>query len=183
MTIYHAVVFVHVVSAMGLFAALAVEWVGLRFLSKADTVEQARDSVGLWRVLPKLGIPVLLALLASGIYLAASIGGFELWWIRLTFPALVVIAALGAAGRPGIKAVEQAVATGTGQLSPAQTELARAPRAHASWRLRCLLAAAVVFLMTERPELPGSVVVLAGALLLGVAWSLGAWRSLGRATA
>ena len=46
MTSYAIAVFVHVVGALGLFAAMGDEWVLLARLSRIQTTEEARDWLG-----------------------------------------------------------------------------------------------------------------------------------------
>jgi hypothetical protein len=76
-SVYSISLFLHVVGALGLFGAIALEWAGH---------EHPRRMSG----------PSGLAILASGIYMTATRWGFQPW-IVLGLAGMVVIAALGPA--------------------------------------------------------------------------------------
>ncbi|HEX4622383.1 MAG TPA: hypothetical protein VH208_12540, partial [Myxococcaceae bacterium] len=161
MDAYHVVVFGHVAAAMGLFAALALEWLSLRNLSRAATHEQAREWASVWAVLMPLGMPAILIALASGIYLATTLGAWELGWVQPAVPALVVVAIAGAIVGPRRKRLGAALATGQGALSEALRAQLGHPLSMASWRFRTALLSGLVFEMSARPAAPGAAISLA----------------------
>jgi hypothetical protein len=55
LSLHRLVLFVHIVSAVTMFATLAIEWISLRGLATATTYEEARDWSGLWSLLLPLG--------------------------------------------------------------------------------------------------------------------------------
>src|SRR5262245_59136062 len=87
--------FVHVVAIIGLFAALAIEWVGLRFLRRATSYEQAREWTRVWHLLIPIGAPAIVGALASGIYLATSLGVWSAGWVAVAIPTMVLVAVIG----------------------------------------------------------------------------------------
>ena len=95
MNTYSSVVFLHVVAAIGLFAALVIEWMSLRLLQRSASYEQGRESMAVWGLVAKVGGPATLVALASGIYLARSISAWNLSWVAVAIPTLVVIAIAG----------------------------------------------------------------------------------------
>jgi hypothetical protein len=72
MNTYSSVVFLHVIAAMGLFAALVIEWMSLRLLRRSASYEQGRESMAVWGLVARVGGPATVVALASGIYLAGD---------------------------------------------------------------------------------------------------------------
>src|SRR5258706_8865692 len=70
MTPYSAATFLHILGALGLFAALALEWAGIYNLRRAHTAGSAREWAGLLGAVRFVGGPSVLIVLVSGIYLA-----------------------------------------------------------------------------------------------------------------
>jgi hypothetical protein len=177
MDAYRLVVFCHVLAVVGLFAALAVEWVSLRHVRASTSYEVAREWSGLFGLLVPLGMPATLVALASGIYLATTLGVWQLGWVRLAVPTLVVVAIAGAIVGPRRNRLRAAIANGDGALSRDLVAQIRHPLLVASWRVRFALLVGLLFEMTVKPDLPGDTVVTGGALLVGLAWSMPLWRT------
>src|SRR5262249_5593852 len=78
MPMVRPVLVTHVAATIGLFVALAIEGVALARLRRAMTYEQARDWAGL--LLAPVGLPSFLVVLASGVYLAKTLGAWHLDW-------------------------------------------------------------------------------------------------------
>src|SRR5574338_1517979 len=99
MTLYNIALFLHVVGALGIFAALGVEWAAAGALRRATDVAAARPWFAQLRSLGKVGGPSGATILVSGIYMGATAGGRQAW-IGLGFLGLVFLAvAGGVAGR------------------------------------------------------------------------------------
>ncbi len=64
------------VGALGLFVALGIEWTALLRLRGAATVEQAREWLGLFALVRRLGPASLVVVLLAGMYLAGTTWGF-----------------------------------------------------------------------------------------------------------
>jgi hypothetical protein len=86
MTIYSAVLFIHVVSAIGLFIALTAEGAIVCHLRSARSVEQARFFVRASQRLRIVAISSFLGILVGGLYLASkwaeALSGFHSLWAR-----------------------------------------------------------------------------------------------------
>jgi hypothetical protein len=82
MDLHRIILFCHVGAMVVVFITLAVEWVSLGFLRRATTSEQAKNWVALWNLLVPLGLPSFLVVLASGIFLATTLGAWNLDWVR-----------------------------------------------------------------------------------------------------
>ncbi|MBX5484668.1 MAG: hypothetical protein IRZ16_22830 [Myxococcaceae bacterium] len=167
MTPYSVVVFLHVVSATGLVAALALEGVTLARLGTAPTVEVARDRAGGFAAMPWVGIPSMVLILLTGGYLATT-WGWKPEWIRIAIPALLMFPLLGGTlTRKGITAIQQTLAApresnaGPGKLGSLQLWL--------SWGIRVGTLVGVVFLMEVKPALAVAVTAMAIAVAMGAA--------------
>src|SRR5262245_31690162 len=177
MDIMRLILFAHVASTIGIFAALTIEWVGLKHLSQATSYEQAREWARLWRFLAPLGVPSVLVVLVSGIYMATTLGAWDFAWTRVALPTLVIVAiAGGVVGRRRAR-LTSALATNAGPLPPTLLRDLKQPLLLASLRLRVALLVGLVFEMTVKPDSAGAVVML-GFALAGVGWALAAWRGL-----
>ena len=139
MSLYSIALFLHIVGALLLFVLLTIEGLGLR---------QGFMAAGLNRVLGPLSA---LTILVPGLYMSASQWGWK-GWVVVGITAWVLIAVAGAA-------------TGISVLAGRLNTRAAA----ASWSIRVGIALGVVFIMTVKPDVLLSViVVVAGAALGGV---------------
>ena len=180
MDLYSIVLFVHIAGAMCYFAAFALEFVSLAYMRRASIAEQVRQWLGLRNWLQPIGLGSLVVILPSGFYMMATAVGWQAW-ILIALAVLVLIAVLGATLTGiRIRQITHAVLTERGQLSPDFRQRLRDPWLWTSIQTRLALALGIVFVMTVKPGLLGSLVAIAVAAVLGVASSLPAWR---RATA
>jgi hypothetical protein len=173
MSLYHAALFLHIVGALGLFAALALEWAGLSNLRRARSVGQFQDWAGLLQGLRRVGGPSGLTLIISGIYLTVTRWGSQPW-IILGLIGLVTMAVLGAVvtgRRLGSMAKEL---SDEGALSRALRGRLQDPVLLLSAWLRTGIGLGVVALMSAKPGLGGSLIILGGAVFLGFAAGLAA---------
>src|SRR5262245_16440217 len=171
MNLYHPALFVHVVAIIGLFAALAIEWVGLRFLRRATSYEQAREWTRVWHLLMPIGAPATLGALASGIFLATSLGVWSAGWVAVGIPTMVLVAVIGGATAPARKRVDMAIGQHSGVLPKDVAHQLKHPRwVGASLRLRTALLFGVLFDMTVKPE--AGVVAIVTIGLVGLVWGI-----------
>src|ERR1700686_5509864 len=110
MTLYSIVLFVHVVSALGVFAALSLESVGLVHLRRATSANEARLWIEFAPGVPALAIGSLVFLLLSGIFMTAQMYGWKFPWPRVALGALILDAPLGAVTGRRMRAIRQACA-------------------------------------------------------------------------
>jgi hypothetical protein len=169
MSVYALVVFLHIVGALGLFAALGLEWAGLFNLRRVATAGQAREWTKLLTSLRFVGGPSLLTILATGIYLMATRWG-EQGWIGAGLGGLVLIGALGGAltgRRVGVLA--RTVAGEEGGISAGLRQRLHDPVLLLSLWLRTALALGIVFVMSIKPGAGGAAGTMGVALVLGLA--------------
>ncbi len=172
-TLYQIVLFLHVASAVGLFAVLALEWVSLRGLAKSNTYEQADEWAGLWGLLLPLGLPATLVVLASGIYLATTGGMWKLSWVGVAVPTYVLVIVAGAIVGPRRNRLRSVLGAGAGPLPSKVRSDLRHPLHSSSWRWRTALLSGLLFVMTVQPQRAWW--AIAFFALLGVVWSLPLW--------
>jgi hypothetical protein len=174
MKIYSVVLFIHVVSAIGLFIALAAEGAIVFRIRTAQSVDEARYFIGAFQRLRMIAIPSFLGILIGGLYLASK-WGRGTFWIPFALGATLFIMLIGGFVT-GIR-----IARLGKMLSSDETDLsieaisaeAKANTLLISYGLRIGLGLGIVFLMTAKPDLLGSLGALAsgcGAGLLGAAW-------------
>jgi hypothetical protein len=175
LTLYSIALFFHISGTLGVFAALALDWVGLSNLRRARTAEQVREWAGVYRITPALGAASVVALLVFGLYMTAVTWG-PTGWIGVGFLSLLLIAGLGAASGVRLGRVLAVAARGQGSLAEGVRAQLRAPLFVASVRARTAVALGVVFLMTTKPDAAVSLLVVAVAVALGIASAVPALR-------
>jgi hypothetical protein len=177
---YSISVFLHIVGALGLFAALALEWAAVHNLRGATTTEQVREWVKLLSMLRLVGGPSAVTLLATGIYMSAARWG-EQGWIAAGFGGLVVIAVLGGTltGRR-VRGIASALGGEDGPMSAALRRRLHDPVLALSAWLRTALGLGIVFVMSTKPGSAGALGAMVVAVALGIAAGLPAWSSVRR---
>jgi hypothetical protein len=174
MTIYSTVVFIHVVSAIALFIALAAEGAILFRIRTAQSLGQVRFFIRAVQRLRIIAIPSFLGILVGGLYLASKWGAGT-FWIPFAFGATVLIMLIGGlvTGRR-IARMKKVLSSTENDLSvEALSTITKDTALLLSYGLRAGVGLGIVFLMTAKPDLLGSLGALAagcGAGLLGAAW-------------
>jgi len=168
LTLYSIALFLHISGALGVFAALALDWVGISNLRRAGTAEQVGEWAGVYRIIRSLGAASVVALLVFGLYMTAVTWG-PTGWIGIGFLSLLFIAVLGAVSGVRLGRILAIAARGQGPIADGVRAQLRAPLFVASVRARTAVAVGVVFLMTVKPEAAISLLVIGVALALGIA--------------
>ena len=169
MTLYSTILFLHVLGMLGLVTALGIEWVLLRYVARAGSREEAQGCLRPTVVLPPLAIVSTLLVLFSGIYLAVHLRAWEQAWVRVSFWALLFIAALGIFAGRRMRALHQ--------VSSEIRELVNDPRLQTPIRIRFSVLLGVVFLMVTHTNLVVSLSTMGAAFAIGLAWSAPAWKA------
>jgi hypothetical protein len=159
--------FLHIVGAMGLFAAIALEWgslVGLRRAASGAAVEASARLLGTIRI---VGGPAMLVTLATGIYLGATRWGHQLW-IGVSVLGLIVNAALaGAVTGRRAAAILASLPSGDGPLAESLVRRLHDPTLRLSAWLKTAIALGIVFEMSVKPGPVGALAAMGVALALG----------------
>jgi len=169
MSVYAIAVFLHIVGALGLFAALGLEWASLYNLRRVTTAAQAREWAKLLSALRFVGSPSFLIILVTGIYMMATRWGGQ-GWIGVGLGGLVLIAALGGAltGRRSA-AIARSAAGEAAAISVSLRQQLHDPVLLLSVWLRTALGLGVVFVMSLKPDAAGALTAMGVALVLGLA--------------
>jgi Predicted integral membrane protein (DUF2269) len=171
MTLYTLALFLHVLGALVLGAANALLLAGLIQARRASTVEELRLWSGLALGTGRMTLPAALLLLVPGIYLVFAAWGWATPWIDVSLGVLVILALLGRfALGPRLAALRMdALHAASGPISHA-LHRQRADRAlwTAAWMSTALILG-VVFLMTNKPDLVGTLATIAVAIVAGAA--------------
>ena len=169
---YSIALFLHIVSALGFFVTLGLEWTSLRHLRGATTTEQVREWMRVPAEMGRMGMISMLTLLAAGFYMMAIAWG-AVAWIIVTLGAIVVMMILAMVlTRRRMMAIGRTVGTERGPVSPALSQLLHDPMLTISLQTRVAIALGIVFLMTVKPGLGGSLLTIAVAIVLGLASAL-----------
>ena len=174
MSIYTIVLFLHVSGAIGYFVSMGIWLFGLAALGRAQRVEQMRALTHLiGRSGPLSGISVLL-LLATGLYMAVTAWGLATGWILVALISLILIASLGSAFiEPRRRTIDRlAQQAPDGPLPRSLERSTHDPVLLTALLTVTILLLGIVFLMTNKPSLIGSLIVMAIALALGLAVSV-----------
>lgn len=185
MTLYSNVLFVHIASALALFLGYGLEWTVSALLRHASTTEQARAWLRVYRVSPPVTGAALAVLILSGGWLSAMTGGMNQGWLIASVVGIVVALLIGfALILPRVRGIRGALPEGNAALSPEAILLLQSGALPTLVRVRVMLGAGIVYLMTAKPALGASLIVLAVSIVVGVLLSVTAWsRGVGKSAA
>jgi uncharacterized membrane protein len=175
MSLYTIVLFVHIIGAIGYFLSIGTWLFILVGLRRARHVEEVRALMHVNDLSGPLGAGSAVVLLAAGLYLALSAWSLLTGWILVALISLLLIVPINAALlAPRRSALLKQLAR---EASDGAISLALKQHIHDPVLLRTLqtvvaLLLGIVFLMTTKPDLGGSLIVMAVALVLGLLSSL-----------
>jgi uncharacterized membrane protein len=172
MSLYALALFAHIVGVLGLFLAIGLVWISMLWLHQAQTTAQVRERVRLAslqeRLLPTASVLILLA----GVYMTATTWGWTTPWIDVSLAALLLLGALGGTViNRRLKAIRKASSTAEAPAGSLSAELKCQIADPVLWtaiQVNGFTALGVVFVMTIKPNLVGSLVTLVVAVVLGV---------------
>jgi len=156
MNTYTIALFFHIVGALVLFAALSLEWAGLRQIRNAASSDQVRAWLGSLKSANKAGFLSMLATVVTGVYMMVSVWG-QAPWLVTTIMALVLMIALARVAAPRLKALAQAEGR------------AVSPLLWISIQIRVAIVLGIIFLKIAKPNLGGSLLTIGIAIILGIA--------------
>jgi hypothetical protein len=161
----------HVVGAIGYFLGIGTWLFVLVGLRRAQRVEQVRAFIHLIGLSGPLSGIGALFILATGLYMVLTAWSLSTGWILVALISLILMASSGAALiEPRRRAIDRLAREAPDGPLPQPLEL----RTHDPVLLTALqtigaLLLGMVFLMTTKPDLVGSLIVVGVALLLGLA--------------
>jgi hypothetical protein len=174
MNLYSIALFLHIVGALGFFVALGLETFNLQQLQRLTSVEQLRGWFAATRGWRGLAAVSMLVILAAGFYMAfAAWGGAD--WISIAFGAMIVQGIIaGILTAPRMRAIQKAISDqqGTiqqGAISAEIDALRYHPLLWVSMMARVGIGLGIIFLMSVKPALMGSLIVMAVSIVVGLA--------------
>lgn len=169
---YEFALFLHVLSAIALFAAVTIEHAGGGRIRRATTVDELRRWVSFVRVVDFVFPVATLGLIVTGVYLTLDQFSFEAAWVGVSFALLVVMAITGPTvqGRK-LKTLDRDLeAAADGPLSDELRRQALSPVVWGSVFAMSGVAVGIVANMTMKPDMGGA---LAWPLVLGALGLIG----------
>jgi hypothetical protein len=170
MTTYVIVLFLHICGALGYFISAGTRSLDMIILQRAQRVEQVRIITTLDNWLgPLFGIS-LLTLVVTGLYMTVATWGFNTGWIDVALTSVILMAPAGALlMEPRRRAiVTMARELPDGPIPPALERHIHNRVLQGTAHALPLLLLGIVFLMTTKPSLGGSILVMAVALTLSI---------------
>ena len=171
MSDYSIVKFLHVSGAIGYFVALGTLLFGLAALRRARRVEHVQVLADLIRRLTPLFVFSILLLLFAGLYMTFTVWSFQTSWIVVALVSLAVIVPVAMVTvQSRMRVIAQLTReTPDGPLPPELFARTHDPVFLTTPQTAMALLLGIVFLMTNKPSLPVALLVMALALILGLA--------------
>ena len=179
MTLYSFVLFIHVVSAMGLFVGLALEgFVSLR-IRVAQNTEQLQFFIRAFNLLRWIFIPSFGGILLGGLYLASKYGGGTFWIPAALIATLAIMFIGGLITGRKMNQLKKTLGKAEAKFESLSAR-ANDGLVTLSYGLRSGLALGIVFLMTAKPSLRQCVLALVAGCAVGLFIASGMGKVSGR---
>ena len=172
MSIYSIVLFLHVIGAIGYFLGIGTWLFILLGLRRAQRVEHVRPLIHLNDLSAPFSAASAVLLLVTGLYLALTAWSLLTSWILVALISLLLMVPTSAiliAPRRNAIVKQLARETPEGELSETLEQHIDDPVLATVCTTVVALLLGLVFLMTTKPDLVGSLIVMVIALLLGLA--------------
>lgn len=162
MTLYSALLFLHLAASLVLFAALSIEFLAVSSLRRTVSAEHARLTLRMAGLVPRIAGPSALVILLSGGYLSANIAAWHQGWIQVALLTVVGIAIVGVtlSGRQ-MRALQNIQIGASGEVSSVFRTRSQNSLLLISICLRGALLFGIVFLMAAKPAFGQSLLTIA----------------------
>lgn len=177
MSLYTIALFLHVAGALAFGAGAFMSLLSFWAMRRAQRIEEVRPILGLSSLSgPVLGIGMLVNLVA-GLYMTADTWGWQTAWIIVAIVTLVLFIAAGAVMGTRRGAIANLIKDmPDSPLPETVAQRIHDPLFGTSVYMMLALLLGIVFLMTAKPALDGSIVAIVVAAVLGAVVSLPLWR-------
>jgi hypothetical protein len=173
MNLYQLLVFLHILGAVGIFVALGLESIALARLQIASTPSDARIWIGLLKLPGRQGPIAMITTVIGGAWMMAQGWGRQPWIIGAIVGLVGMAAVGGIISLRGARRLRVALASEPGpELSDAFRSIRSKTPLSASHRLRIAIGIGILGLMTIKPGVTGSWLIMAVATLSGLIASL-----------
>ena len=167
--LYNVMLFFHILGTVIMFVAVGITLTAMIAMLHAKKTETLRDWSSLAVKMDGLLPASVIVIILPALYLVFSTWGWNIAWINISLAALVVMSIMGPAiNLRRLKVVLTAANTET-EISPS-SNLLKKVQDRTLWNsviIMTMLAIAIVFLMTVKLALVGSLIVLAIAIIFG----------------
>jgi hypothetical protein len=180
MTTYSLALFIHVTADIGIFVALGVQLFCLAALRRSNSVERASAFVHLIHISDPLSIISALLTIAAGLYMAVTVWDWRTGWILTALGSIILLLPPLIAGviEPRLRAIAaQVKAASPGPLPALLRTRLNDPVLGTALHTAAAVVLGIVFLMTTKPSLVGSVIAMAIFVALGLASGWPLWRA------
>jgi hypothetical protein len=167
--LYTIALFIHIVGVIGLFTCIALELASLFGLRRARLLEEVRAWTSLHRVIAWAFPLAALFTLGAGLFLALDAWGWKVPWIDVSFFAFIAMGLLGRFNASRHQRLQRAMDEALS--GPVTAESLPQLNDAVLWSSTVLLTTiglGVIFLMVVKPDLLGSIIALAMAILVGL---------------
>ncbi|HTF27470.1 MAG TPA: hypothetical protein VK625_01430 [Flavitalea sp.] len=163
---YKIALFLHVTGALLLCAAIVIEWLCIINIRKADSIERIKESVFNYSKIGKIADIAAILILVPGIYMMVAVWDDARRGI-FGFFNLILIGVIGGLGTGRkMKEIRKLVRMENTSLQ----ELGKLAKDNSLWfsiKMRTAIFLGVIFLMTVKPGLTGSIITIAISIILG----------------
>ena len=179
MNLYSIALFLHVCGDVGIFIGLGAQMLSLTALRRVQSVEQVRAIAWLIPVSDLIGVSSALLTIAAGLYMTLTVWGLQTGWITVALASLLLLLppVIGGVIEPRTRAiVTMAREAPDGLLPEALDRRIHDPVLGTALQTMAALVFGLVFLMTIKPSLVDSIIVMTVALALGLVSGLLFWH-------
>ncbi len=170
--------FLHITGGLGLFVSLGLEWTGLAQIRSATLHEQVSSWLSIIKNSHTLSVVSILTLVLTGVWSMAEEWGLVAW-IIVALVALVLMIALSVVlTNPRMRVIRQAFVTEKKPVLQTFRNLAGQPLLWISIQTRVAIALGIVLIMTAKPELILSLLIIGVATVLGLASAISVIRRM-----
>lgn len=178
--LYRVMLFLHVSGDIALFIGLGTQLIVLAAMRRVKVTAQARALIGLIHATDSLSITGALTVIITGLYMALTAWSLLTGWIAVALGSLIVFIPLLIRGiiEPRMRSIVTLAKEAPDGPLPA--ELQRRiddPLLAMGMQTSAALIIGIVFLMTNKPTLFVSLLVIAASLLVGLVSGLPRWRA------
>jgi uncharacterized membrane protein len=176
---YPVVLFLHILSVLGAYSAVGLEWTMLQRMRRARAVAQIREWISIRGALDKVHGATGAGLLLSGLYMTFIRWGITVPWITISLILLIVMSILGIlVHSPRLRAIALAAqAESSAAPSPALSRLINNPVLFTSGTTTGIVGLGIICLMVMKPDLVASLAIIVVSALLGLACSAPSWQA------
>ncbi|UWZ84163.1 hypothetical protein [Occallatibacter riparius] len=179
MNLYTAILFIHAVAVLVLTAALTLEAWTLFQLRRAMRPSDVHPWIGMMRPVAIAAITSLVIIYVTGAYLTESLHSWSFAWPRLAVLGIVIFAVLGAISGRRMRKARRNVASES--MNPSEWRaLTSSAFLKISLSTRIWIVMGTMLLTADKPNLRGSLFIVACSLILGLLFS---FVSFGRRSA